>query len=375
MNIGILTYHRSHNYGAFLQAYSLSHALDKLEGINCELINYNLKKEDNVFKKRKYKRPIYLFQYLKQDIMFDKQQSRQLLSDPLILDDEYESTLRDAEKKYDVVIVGSDEIWRIASRGFPNIYWLPGKYNFVKMSYAASGRMDVEKLPKETREKLGELYADFAYIGVRDFATKLMVEKTSDNKVTAKMNCDPAFLYDRYGNKEKLRHKICQKWHLNEDRKIVAVMYDRPEAITKLRKFLGKDYQFICIARPMWNADKNLCYIKPFEWADVIGGSDFLLSSYYHGMLFALNQNTPFLTIDRRSNREKIQTSKLYDFLKNANLEDRYYLSCEMKEEIWEKIAQRVRIETDNADTDFSNVVKEQKKLFEEFLKTLRTVR
>lgn len=63
MKVGILTYHRSHNYGAFLQAYSLSMKINSLPGVSCEIINYNLSREDNVYKKRKWKRPIYLFHW------------------------------------------------------------------------------------------------------------------------------------------------------------------------------------------------------------------------------------------------------------------------------------------------------------------------
>ena len=53
MRVGILTYHRSHNYGAFLQAYSLCAKLNEYENVDCEIVNYNLASEDTVYKKKR----------------------------------------------------------------------------------------------------------------------------------------------------------------------------------------------------------------------------------------------------------------------------------------------------------------------------------
>lgn len=369
MRVGIFTYHRSHNYGAYLQAYSLSNAINDIEGVSCELINYNLSKEDEVYKKKKWKRPIYFFKFLKQDKIFNEEQKHQLLSGNLILDDNYEKILQYADEKYDVVIVGSDEIWRIASRGFPNAYWLPGKHKFIKMSYAASGRNSNQKLTDEVLKKMKSIYADFNYIGVRDNITGEQVKKSCP-EVQIHRNCDPSFLYKNFKNKKNLKENICKKWKLNPNKKLIAVMYDRPNVITNLRKLLGKDYEFICITRPMWNANKNLCTVTPFEWVDIIGGCDYLISSYFHGMLFAVNQNTPFIVIDRRANKSNLETSKLYDFLTYTKMEDRYKLASELNEDAWSKIAEQIKLEIKNG-ADFSEVIDNQKKLFEEFKEIL----
>ena len=84
MKVGILTYNRSHNYGAFLQAYSLCQKLNTIDNIDCEIINYNLETEDKVYKKKRLRRPGFLFTYLKQDHMFDNILQKQKLSDNLM---------------------------------------------------------------------------------------------------------------------------------------------------------------------------------------------------------------------------------------------------------------------------------------------------
>ena len=41
MRVGILTYHKTHNYGAFLQSYALTNYLNQMSGIQAEIIDYN----------------------------------------------------------------------------------------------------------------------------------------------------------------------------------------------------------------------------------------------------------------------------------------------------------------------------------------------
>lgn len=374
MKIAIFTYHRSHNYGAFLQAYSLSHALNKLEDVDCEIINYNLLKEDTVYKKKKWKRPIYLKDFLKQEKMFCNMQKYQLLSGDLLLDDDYEKILDYANEKYDLIIVGSDEIWRIGSRGFPNVYWLPKQSNCKKISYAASGRMNVDNLTAEQQIKMKELYTEFDYIGVRDTATQVMVETLCPEKVVYR-NCDPSFLYDEFKDKNILKKYICNKWNIPINKKLIAVMYDRPSVISILRKLLGKEYYFLCVTRPMWNADKNLVFVNVFDWVDILGGVDYLISSYFHGMLFALNQNTPFSVIDRRATRNNLETSKLFDFLSYENMRDRYNMSSEMDEIEWKALANKIECEIQRNSVDFSEILRRERNMYSDFLHSLTEIK
>ena len=372
MRVGILTYHRSHNYGAFLQAYSLCAKLNEYENIDCEIVNYNLLTQDQVYKKKRWKRPIYSISYIKQDHMFIDAQKDQKLSDDLILENDYIKVLDLLDRKYDVLVTGSDEIWRKGTRGFPNVYWLPGKYSFTKMSYAASGRMLLEKIPDSMKRELKDLYLDYKYIGVRDECTQNMVNSVIGED-TAFRNCDPTFFYDRFKEKQELKKSIRVKYKL-PNKKIVAVIYDRPSLIKELRKRLGKDYYFVCLTRPMYNANKNLCDVDPFEWADIIGGADFVVTAYYHPMLFALNQNTPFMAIDRRANKKTIETSKLFDLLSYSQMEDRYGMSEDISDEFWDKLADRIKGETNDERTDFSKVIAEQKSLFDSFEKKLLNI-
>ena len=41
MRVGILTYHKTHNYGAYLQSYALTNYLNQKNGIQAEIVDYN----------------------------------------------------------------------------------------------------------------------------------------------------------------------------------------------------------------------------------------------------------------------------------------------------------------------------------------------
>jgi len=143
MRIGILTYHRSYNYGAFLQCYSLKERL-KADFPSCdiEVIDYVHKSvRDNYLKIAQSYDDEQVNAYIgKRNSNFDESISYLDLSPESFVDDNFECTLDYINSRYDVVIVGSDAVWNWRSRGFPNIYLLKG-YKGHKLSYAASANL------------------------------------------------------------------------------------------------------------------------------------------------------------------------------------------------------------------------------------------
>ena len=49
MNIGILTFHRAHNYGAVLQCYALKKTLEKM-GHDVQVIDYRQEYTEKIYK-------------------------------------------------------------------------------------------------------------------------------------------------------------------------------------------------------------------------------------------------------------------------------------------------------------------------------------
>ncbi len=312
--IGILTYHRSINYGAFLQAYSLYNAIKKRYGDKwiVEIIDYESEKAYKVYAKQFKGKGIY--NKFKNNVKKINKTMTHIKTDSLDVIFRYIKM-----KNYDCVVVGSDEIWKVdGMRGFPNAYWLNGDIgDTVKLSYAASSRNYYEKLTENQREYIRKSLSTFEYIGVRDISTKTMLSNITNKKIN--LNCDPVFLYD-FGYDSTYRSRLIKKYKIDEQKKLMIVMIPDNRLVQLLSRYF--DNMFI-ISLYDYNsfADLNLIDIDPFEWIKVISVANFMVTNRFHGVSFAMKYNIPFLALD---NYDVIEKSKIYDLLNRCNLEEQY---------------------------------------------------
>ncbi len=369
MKIGILTYHRSHNYGACLQAYALANWIKQETEHDAEIIDYNSLKAEKyylrlVFKGKTASRK---FSDLKKYIMFNTKAMHGMpISSKKLVTDNLEKFARFVESKYDLIVVGSDEVWRLGFRGFPNPYFLPNVKGVKKLAYAVSARCDFDKMPKENQDKLRTYAADFEYIGVRDTATKDSLQPFS--KVDIHLNCDPTYNYNFNPSKPEAI-KVFNKHGISADKKIIAFMIGDAKIAEKIMKNLGERYVYISLAEQI-PGTIDMCAITPRQWVDVISNVDFLVTSYFHGMCFAIKGNVPFVSIELRKDSRK-NYSKSYDLLTESGLEERFYMPESFDVE---EVCHRIRKESETR-IDFNGVVilqKEKSKHFIEMLKGLR---
>ena len=144
MKIGILTFQFAHNYGALLQAYALKCYLNQL-GYDVSIINYTpekLRKEYSMnpfaySKNLKVLLSLSLRNYRrrKQNRLFTQFQNNELGLRQRILTSE---ELITAMNTYDVVSVGSDQVWNTNITGDIKSYFLEKEVQAHKISYAAS---------------------------------------------------------------------------------------------------------------------------------------------------------------------------------------------------------------------------------------------
>lgn len=140
MKIGILTYHSSHNYCAFLQAYALCKAIKENTGNDTEIINFSMEKaeEQNRCISKSHGHNFRNKRFLqKRYQMFEISSERyHTLSGMRFVSDNPAAFAEWVNGRYDAIVVGSDEIWKLDGyRGFPTSYWLPGVTGCKKLSY------------------------------------------------------------------------------------------------------------------------------------------------------------------------------------------------------------------------------------------------
>lgn len=289
IKLGILTFYSSINYGAFLQAYALQTFLKAYGKGNfrVEILAYETEQAHTLYCNRVLTQKGKLRRKLrKQYRNFRKDQKRMTLSKQTLISDDLKLFEETYAQQYDILIFGSDEIWRTDGfRSFPNVYW--GNYDLGKtkyVSYATSSRSALTDMKEEDRKYMEDALQKFSYIGVRDAFTRSEVEKLCRHMVH--MNCDPTFLYDF----EKVRKK-------DAHRPVLGLMLSNTRMSDKLMMVLKDKYEIRTFYTPSAKADRDNSILSPFAWVREIQQCDLFITDFFHGTVFAIKFAIPFISI------------------------------------------------------------------------------
>lgn len=373
MKIGILTYHRSINYGAFLQAYCLSKYVKHVVGdeVEVEIIDYTSK-----ISEKQYNKPLFHGDNRKNEwkkrICFERCRSVLPLSkESLCSDDLLEVEQFLQRQNYALIIVGSDEVWKVdGMRGFPTAYWLNFDLKHCeKISYAVSSRTAIEKINQEKKNYICNAVKQFRYLGARDQMSIDLIQKLCGK--TMELNCDPAFLIPFRFDKIEYKKRLYKKYRMKENVKLLGVMISEQKIIKKIHQKFGKKYQVIAMFDSHDDADINMIGITPFEWIKVIGCLDFLITDRFHATVFAMKMGVPFLSIETYDTKEN---SKLY-YLLNSNGLESHYIVYHAGNRIYDEILNAIEILSEKDERDLlSGALEREKKKSDGFRRELLTV-
>ena len=314
MRIGILTFHRAENYGALLQAYALKTYLEYL-GNNVEFVDYWPKYHSefyslfsyNAFRKCNIKGKLYyLFVYVIRffsKILRKKRLQRfmhhhlGLSKYPLYTDSACKT------ERYDVVIYGSDQIWRKHHLGGVEFdSWYFGSDNIIadnKIVYA--GSMGNINNTSEDDDFLKKMMNNFDSISVRerdlqDYLGKLNVCSTFVN--------DPVFLLSKdewLKIEEKPRNKGKYILFYN-----LLLTKESEKFAIELSKKTGMPLYEINYKSLFPRHGVNLVRSASIEqFVGLINNAEFVVSNSFHGVALSLILEKQFLAVGfgERSNR------------------------------------------------------------------------
>lgn len=323
MKIGILTYHRSHNYGALLQAAALRYFLSSL-GHDVFFIDYWPE-----YHKRMYR--IIDIQYIKEHSLFES--FKYLLRESLVLPikigrkqkfykfigKNIEPYCKGVDDWFDCIIYGSDQIWRKQpglNKQFNPVYFGDGNFKtHHHVSYAAS--MGVESLEEEDSEKINKWLGKFKAISVRETSLKKYLDSIGVNDV--KLSIDPTLLLD----KEEWK-RLALKNNFGNDKKRYALFYDLmagsfdKEVIRKYADKRGLELITITGSAKCCNYKKNIhAVLNPFEMINYVSNAECVFTSSYHGLVFSLIFNKKVFASFRHN------SSKAESLLDHVGLRDK----------------------------------------------------
>jgi len=296
MKAGILTFHDGPNHGAYLQAYSLYMILESW-GYTPEIINYKNPKhyfKENIRPWFMYRRPIRFLDHILKSRAFKRDHLKLRMSSKTRSPEEIKA------QKYDIIIIGSDVVWNYIPFGYDDLYF--GGVNANKIiAYAAScGWVQADTfLPKDLKSALNR----FSAISVRDENTALFVQ--NQGLPVPPLVLDPTLVYD-------FKTELSSPFSNPVNKPYILVYsYIRPSplAIKEIR-YAANNAGLILVStgyRQDW-CDKNLLDLSPLEWIQMIQEADSIITSTFHGSIFALKLKKRFKFLFNAKAENRIQT-------------------------------------------------------------------
>ena len=310
MKIGIITYHKSHNYGALLQAIALRIKLIQM-GHEVYFIDYWPLYHKQLYDFFSFKE---MFNYGIKDaikyggkiILSYKKRKKRIASFMRFIEEFIQPYCVDysANDKFDIIIYGSDQIWRKQpelSNNFDPVYFADNILKANKhIAYAASmGNMD---LGKKDYDFLREKVANFSSISVREEKLKVIMNEVGINSPIV---LDPTLL---------LTNDIWEQiFPINKVLNERYILYYRllrnsfnERQVTDFAKKSGCKL-LILEGRPRPSMEKDtISSANPIEFISLIKYADFIFTSSYHGLVFSLIFHKQFLaSFPKNSDRAK----------------------------------------------------------------------
>lgn len=346
MKIGILTFHRSFNYGAFMQCYSLWQKIKRdFPQCSVEVIDYTVKKVMNIYEAEtdKYKSPIKE-KIIERNQAFLKVRNTLPLSEFCEVSDDYQKTVEYMNENYDAVVVGSDAVWNWVLRGFPNLYFLKD-YKGKKFSYAASAHgMNYQNMTDEQKKYLKEAFDQFEYIGVRDETTENMVKFVSDD-LTVNHNCDPTAFLDIDNvpcDINLLKQKLVDKG-IDFSKPIIGIMASNVIGKAIKKRFKGKA-QLVALYTPNKYADVLLNDLTPYEWAKTFSFFNVTVTHFFHGTMLSLVNGVPVIPVEFDNSFSKFNKTKIKDVMERLGLTEWYFRTDNANKNIMIKVLRKFGI-------------------------------
>jgi len=368
MKIGILTQPLHYNYGSILQNYALQKTLKDM-GHEVWTIDRN----SNSLRYRKYasiiKRlllkpinrnaPIRVWPTKKEEEII-RQHIKTFIKNNIQTTEKTTSTkqLVRLHQKYafDAYIVGSDQVWRPRYSPCLTNYFLDfveSERNVKKIAYAASFGVDNWEFTEEQTRECARLAKQFDAISVREDSAVDLCKRYFDVKATHLL--DPTMLL----NKEIYTSIFAKERISQSPRNLLTYILDKSAEKDRIINNVARKYNlkpFSVMPRRGFSEpgrkDIQDCVLPSVEeWIRGFMDAQFVITDSFHGTVFSILFNKPFISIANK-NRGLTRFTSL---LKLFQLEDRLIFSSNnfipdrLKEIDWDKLNAILKVEKDKS--------------------------
>lgn len=304
MTIGILTVPFNNNYGGFLQAYALKRVLSEM-GHEVVFLNRQRDISNYSFKYKVYRLLVSLhiindfLEERSEKLSLNTNQFKNKYLSPITKPYYTSKEFREIQSLgFDFFIVGSDQVWRYAyaEDGIDDFFFgILDAINTPRISYAASFGTDEMEYPEDKIKTVGKLLNQFSGLSVREESGKALLTNyfnIPSDKVEVVL--DPAMLLtvDNYKELFGKYSRPTKKYvftYILDDGTINEGLIDR---------FCQSGGLLRMNLKAQTGDTSHLETIAPVEqWLSSIYYSEYVITDSFHGTVFSIIFNKPFLVV------------------------------------------------------------------------------
>lgn len=313
----LLSFHKSENYGAILQAYALQHKLEEL-GCSAEYLDYPSHNRMTLPRKilnlanRTVRSMLGYRGRAKRTQQFRCKNIK---------------TAKLGDSEYHGYIVGSDQVWHPEYLASSNDFFLLPFVGGDVDKYSFASSFGLGKLPDSSLKKYRYYLSKFKHLGIRE-QSGLNIAKAMYLEAT--LTPDPTLLLcDSEWSKLVARRQVKKNYifcYVMQGDNATARYVERVAKSLKETQFSNCEIIFM--------GDKEFKKLRPdyhlvtdagpCEFLSYIKYADFVITSSFHGTCFSINFGRPFLTIQRADNPVN---SRIVDLLETVGASDRFVFS------------------------------------------------
>lgn len=288
LDFNIITFHRSINFGAVLQAYALQEFIKK-QNYSAGIYDYKLRTTAvDTTLRSKIQRVLAIFTSDKNAEARQAQKFAEFRNKYLKLNIETDSK---------VFVAGSDQIWNLNNR-MDSMFFLQFLEDSVyKISYAAS--MMKTDVPNEKKDIVEKYLKAFDAISVREKGIKENLEPLCNRDIS--VNVDPTLLHDKTFYCDITTHPIKglpEKYILAY---ILHIPKNGNKLISWLRKETGLPVVLLDTSTNVGIIIKNNMVIRdagPQEFVYLFKNAECVVTTSFHGTCFSLIFEKEFYSIE-----------------------------------------------------------------------------
>lgn len=343
MKIGIATIVDYKNYGNRLQNYALQEVLKSLGGQVETIVNtpYRPEPESSAFKRYALRMKELglrgnidrIVDKAKGDpkgkLLNEKKAQFKDFTKEYIDETEYtvnpESIPNDLGELFDFFVTGSDQVWNPNYRKGSPFDFLTFAPTSKRIAYAPS--FGVSSIPKEFNEDYTKWLSDFAHLSIREDAGAALIKKLTERE--APVLVDPTLLLTKEDWKNFSREPV-----VKPSKKYLLTYYlgtlssDKQTFIETIAR--ENDLEIVNLAS---YSDSKYYTIRPDEFVDMINNAEIFLTDSFHGAVFSIILERPFVVFDRIGNVPSMN-SRIDTLLSKFDLMDRKFDNIE-KSNLW----------------------------------------